>query len=143
MLVLGAGNIAGIAPLDVLDALYTRGSAVMLKLNPSTPTSRPFLAAVFGSSDRGGVSAIADGGANSARICAAEAIDAIHLTGGERTHDAIVFGTGPEGDERKRAAEPLNRKRVTSELGNVTPVIVVPGPWSDPTWHSKPRTSRP
>src|SRR5512133_4066820 len=27
--------------------------------------------------------------------------------------------------------EPLLRKEITSELGNVTPVIVVPGPWSD------------
>ena len=133
MLVLGAGNIAGIAPLDVLDALYTRGSVVMLKLNPVNAYLGPFLAAVFGSLIEAGFVRIADGGADvGAYLCAADAIDAIHLTGGERTHDAIVFGTGAEGAARKRAAEPLIRKRVTSELGNVTPVIVVPGPWSDP-----------
>ncbi|HEV3086995.1 MAG TPA: hypothetical protein VGX96_07180, partial [Candidatus Elarobacter sp.] len=33
-LVLGAGNIASIPPLDVLYALYAHGSVVMLKLNP-------------------------------------------------------------------------------------------------------------
>ena len=45
-------------------------------------------------------------------------------------YDAIVFGGGPEGAERKAARNPLLTKRITSELGNVSPVIVVPGPWS-------------
>ncbi|GHO42881.1 hypothetical protein KSX_10440 [Ktedonospora formicarum] len=27
--------------------------------------------------------------------------------------------------------QPLNQKRITGELGNVSPVIIVPGPWSD------------
>src|SRR5262249_18475460 len=46
------------------------------------------------------------------------------------THDAIVFGTGPEGAERRRTNSAINTKRVTSELGNVSPTIVVPGPWT-------------
>ena len=66
-----------------------------------------------------------------AYLVAHPAVDAIHLTGGERTHDAIVFGGGAEGEARKSAGRPVVTKRVTSELGNVTPVIVVPGPWSE------------
>ena len=48
----------------------------------------------------------------------------------ERTHDAIVFGVGPEAAQRKKDDEPLNPRRVSSELGGVGPTIVVPGPWS-------------
>ena len=58
-------------------------------------------------------------------------MDEIHITGSDRTHDAIVFGTGEEGARRKAERRPLLAKKITSELGNVTPVIVVPGKWSD------------
>ncbi|MBV8643089.1 MAG: aldehyde dehydrogenase family protein [Candidatus Eremiobacteraeota bacterium] len=132
-LVLGAGNIASIAPLDVLSALYAHGSVVMLKPNPVNAYLTPFFAHVFGALADEGFVRIASGGADvGAYLCSHPGIDAIHLTGGERTHDAIVFGTGPDAAARKAAAQPLLRKTITSELGNVTPVIVVPGPWSAP-----------
>ena len=54
------------------------------------------------------------------------------MTGSAQTHDAIVYGTGEEGAARKRRDEPINHKRMTSELGGVSPVIVVPGHWSEP-----------
>ncbi len=57
-------------------------------------------------------------------------IDEIHMTGSARTHDAIVYGVGAEGQARKQRDEPLNTRRVTSELGNASPTIVVPGPWT-------------
>src|SRR5258708_4534395 len=57
-------------------------------------------------------------------------MEEIHITGSDKTFDAIVFGGGPEGAQRKAAHTPLLTKRVTGELGNVSPVIVVPGPWS-------------
>src|SRR5258706_16454463 len=57
-------------------------------------------------------------------------VEEIHVTGSARTHDAIVFGTGPEGEMRKKKDEPKNPRRLTSELGNVSPTIVVPGPWT-------------
>ncbi len=34
-------------------------------------------------------------------------------------------------DERKRRNGPLLKKPITSELGNISPVIVVPGPYSE------------
>lgn len=54
----------------------------------------------------------------------------IHVTGSDKTHDAIVFGVGPEGDRRKAANDPLVTKPVSCELGNVSPVVIVPGVWS-------------
>src|SRR5690606_1371142 len=59
-------------------------------------------------------------------------IDTIHMTGSDRTHDAIVWGADPEEQaRRKRSGEKVVDKPMTSELGAVTPVFVVPGPWSD------------
>jgi hypothetical protein len=59
-----------------------------------------------------------------------EAITDIHVTGSDKTHDAIVFGVGPEGERRKASNEPLVTKPVSCELGNVSPVVIVPGEWS-------------
>lgn len=118
-LVLGAGNIASIAPLDVLAALYANNSVALLKLNPVNAYLEPFFTRIFASLIDEGYVRIAAGGADEGRhLVAHPSIDAIHLTGGESTYRAI------------HAAAP--QKAITSELGNVTPVIVVPGPWSDP-----------
>lgn len=117
-LVLGAGNIASIPPLDVLAALYAHDSVALLKLNPVNAYLEPVLARVFSALIDEGFVRIAGGGVDVGRYLSAHpGIDAIHLTGGESTHRAVA------------AAAP--GKTITSELGNVTPVIVVPGPWSD------------
>ena len=71
------------------------------------------------------------GGADEgAYLCDHPDVDELHITGSDRTYDAIVFGAGPEGHERKLRDEPLLHKPFSAELGNITPVIVVPGPWS-------------
>ena len=57
-------------------------------------------------------------------------VDTLHITGSDRTYDAIVFGTGAEGEARKREDRPLVTKPFSAELGNLTPIIVVPGRWS-------------
>ena len=58
-------------------------------------------------------------------------IDEIHLTGSDRTYDQIVWGPpGPERDARKAGHAPLIAKPVSAELGNVSPVLVVPGRYS-------------
>src|SRR5206468_2901195 len=45
--------------------------------------------------------------------------------------DAIVWGpAGAERDRRKRDGQPVLNKPITSELGNVSPWIVVPGEYS-------------
>ena len=57
--------------------------------------------------------------------------DRVHLTGGTSTHDAIVWGPpGAEAQARRRDAQPLLKVPMTSELGAVTPWLIVPGSWS-------------
>jgi hypothetical protein len=54
----------------------------------------------------------------------------VHITGSDRTHDAIVWGPPSEQARRKKEGRPILTKPITSELGAVTPCIVVPGRWT-------------
>jgi acyl-CoA reductase-like NAD-dependent aldehyde dehydrogenase len=130
-LVLGAGNVAAITPLDVLHKLYADGQVVLAKMNPVNAYLRPHFEAVFAEFvERGWVRFVDGGAAEGAYLTTHEGVDSIHVTGSERTHDAIVWGTGEAAEERRAAGTPLNTKPFTSELGGVSPCIVAPGPWS-------------
>lgn len=130
-LVLGAGNIASIAPLDVLYKLVAEGQVCILKMNPVNEYLGPFLEEAFAPLVKEGfVRVVYGGGDIGAWLCEHELVEEIHVTGSARTHDAIVFGAGPAGEARRKKDEPKNPRRVTSELGNVSPTIVVPGPWT-------------
>ena len=130
--VLGAGNVAAIAPLDVVHELFVEGQTVLLKLNPVNDYLQPFLEEAFAALIDEGFVRITHGGADvGAYLCKHPAVDEIHITGSETTHDAIVWGAGDEAAERRQRSEPRLSKRITSELGNVSPVIVVPGRWSN------------
>lgn len=117
-LVLGAGNVASIAPLDALHKLFTEGEVCIVKLNPvnayllntfnkifSQLIADDFLAFVTGDGQVG------------AELCQNSKVDSIHVTGSHITHDNIV--------------KSVHNKRITSELGCVTPTIIIPENWSD------------
>ncbi|MEX2627438.1 MAG: aldehyde dehydrogenase family protein, partial [Ilumatobacteraceae bacterium] len=131
-LVLGAGNVSSIGPMDALYELFARNRVVLLKMNPVNDHLGPHIAAAFQPLVRDGFLRIVYGGGEvGAYLTEHDQVDTIHITGSDKTHDAIVFGPGDEGERRKAAGERKNTKPITSELGNVSPVIVVPGPWSD------------
>lgn len=130
--VLGAGNITSIAPLDVLWELVARRRAVVLKLNPILVSMRPVLERALAPLVREGVLRIVEGGADVGEYLTSRAgIDHVHVTGSVATHDAIVWGADEDAERRRAAGEPRLRVPITSELGGVSPVIVVPGRWSD------------
>ena len=130
-LVLGAGNIASIAPLDVLYKLVAEGQVCLLKMNPVNEYLGPFLEEAFEPlTDAGFVRIVYGSGEVGAWLCNHALVEEIHVTGSARTHDNIVFGSGPEGAARKAKNQAKNLRRVTSELGNISPTIVVPGPWT-------------
>lgn len=132
-LVLGAGNISAIAPTDALHKLFAEDQVVLLKMNPINDYVGKFLEQAFAPLIAQGFLAVVYGGADVGQyLCQHEAIDTIHITGASQTHDAIVWGrTAAEQVDRKATGEPLLNKPITSELGCVTPVLVVPGQWSD------------
>ncbi len=131
-LVLGAGNISSIAPLDVLTELFTHGAVTVMKLNPVNTYLRPFLEEILGQLVEGGFVRFVEGGTEEGvYLTRHELVEHIHLTGAATTHDAIVYGTGSDGTRRRIADEPMISTPVTSELGGVGPTIVVGGEWSD------------
>ncbi len=132
-LVLAAGNVASLGPRDVLSKLFVEGKVVVMKANPVNDYLVPHWSRALASLIDAGVLRIVGGGADVGRYLTGHPrIDEVHITGSDKTYDAVVFGTGPEGDRRKAANEPVLDKPVTAELGNVSPVIVVPGKWSIP-----------
>lgn len=131
VLVLGAGNAAFMPPGDVLHQLFIADRVVLLKLNPVNAYLAPLLEEIMQPLVQRDFLRIAAGNADEgAYLCAHPAVDAIHLTGSDKTFEAIVFGPGAEGQQRKAERRPLLAKPLTAELGNITPIIVVPGPWS-------------
>ncbi|MEU9805762.1 aldehyde dehydrogenase family protein [Mycobacterium sp. NPDC050853] len=129
--VLGAGNITSIAPLDTLYELFANNRVVALKLNPITDPLLPVFTAVLQPFIEIGAVRILTGGADvGTYLVHHQLVDHVHMTGSSVTHDAIVFGTGDEGAQRKAANQPVLDKAITSELGGVSPTIVVPGEWS-------------
>jgi acyl-CoA reductase-like NAD-dependent aldehyde dehydrogenase len=129
--VLGAGNITSIAPLDTLYELFANNRVVALKLNPITDPLLPVFTQVLQPFIAIGAVRILTGGADvGTYLVHHQLVDHVHMTGSSVTHDAIVFGTGEEGAQRKAANQPVLDKAITSELGGVSPTIVVPGQWS-------------
>ncbi|WKE64057.1 aldehyde dehydrogenase family protein [Gallaecimonas kandeliae] len=130
-LVLGAGNIAAIAPLDVFHKLFVENQVALLKMNPVNDYLTPFLEQALAPLIRRGlVRVMKGGGAEGAYLCNHPLVDEIHITGSQATHDLIVWGPGEEGERNRRQGTPRLGKKITSELGAVCPTIVVPGPWS-------------
>lgn len=130
-LVLGAGNVSSIGTLDAVHKLFSEGQVVLLKFNPVNEYLGPFVEEVFEELIRDGYFQVAYGGAAVGEyLCQHAQVDEIHITGSAATHDVIVYGPGEEGAERKARNDPRLKKRISSELGNVSPVILVPGDWS-------------
>lgn len=132
-LVLGAGNVSSIAACDVLYKLFHHGHVVLLKMNPVNDYLGDIFAQAFRPLLKRGFVQIVYGGADVGGYAAQHpAIDNVHITGSIHTHESIVWGRDPgERERRKAAGDPLLKKPISSELGNVTPWIVVPGPYSD------------
>ncbi len=131
-LVLGAGNVAAIVPLDILDRMINAGDVVVCKMNPVNDYLQPIFEDVFAPLVRHGYLAFLSGGGDvGAHLTHHDDVDNIHITGAAATHDLILYGPGEEGARRKAADDRLVDKPIHSELGGVGGTIVLPGPWSD------------
>jgi Aldehyde dehydrogenase family len=131
-LILGAGNVSSIVAIDVLSKLFSENQIVIVKMNPVNAYIGKYFAEAFAPLIQAGFLHIVYGGADVGEyLCQHPQVETIHVTGSHRTHDAIVWGaTASEQQERKAANRPRVDKPITSELGCVTPILVVPGKWS-------------
>jgi Aldehyde dehydrogenase family len=133
VLVLGAGNISGIPSMDLISKMFNEGKVCILKMNPVNAYVGPYIEEAFADAIRQNFLAVVYGGSDEGAYLANHRdVDEIHLTGSDKTFDNIVWGPpGPDREARKAQGRPLLDKPITAELGNVSPVIVLPGPYSD------------
>lgn len=130
--VLGAGNVNSIPALDSFHKLFNEGTVCILKMNPVNAYLGPIFERAFRPLVEKGFLSIVYGGAEEGTFLVNHpSVDEVHITGSDKTHDLIGWGPpGPEREARKQRNEPLLKKTITSELGNISPVVVVPGPYS-------------
>ncbi|MFQ5660986.1 MAG: aldehyde dehydrogenase [Gammaproteobacteria bacterium] len=133
VMVLGAGNIAAIPSMDVISKMFNEGKVCILKMNPINAYIGPFIEEAFAEAIKRNFLVVVYGGVEEGEyLTRHEQIDEIHITGSDKTHDAIVWGPpGPERAERMARNNPVINKTISSELGNVSPVIIVSGPYTD------------
>lgn len=131
--VLGAGNVASIPALDVLHECFVAGRACVLKMSPVNAYLGPAFEHIFAPlRELGGLSIVYGGAEVGKALLASSHVDHVHMTGSIETHDAVVWGPkGPEREQRLREGRPLLQKSITSELGNISPVVMVPGPYTE------------
>jgi len=131
-LVLGAGNITSIPVLDVLYELLAHNRVALLKVNPTQDALVPVFERALAPLIEPGLLRIVRGGPEvGAYLTAHRDLAHVHITGSAATFDAIVWGTGANGKRHRRENRPLLKKPITAELGGVSPIIVVPGDWTD------------
>ena len=130
-LVLSAGNVSSIGPMDTLYKLFVDNRVVIFKVHQTNDYLGPLFEEGFAPLiERGFLRVVYGGAEEGGYLCDHPAVDEIHVTGSDKTVEAIAFGVGEQGAANKAARRPRLTKPITSELGNVSPWIVVPGPWS-------------
>ena len=130
--ILGAGNVGAMVLADVLNKLFVEGQVVALKMNPVNAYLGPLIEDGFRALIQAGILQVLYGGAQEGGFLMNHSqADRAHMTGSIRTFETIVFGPGVEGQQRKQDREPHFTKKFTAELGNISPVIIVPGPWTE------------
>jgi hypothetical protein len=131
--VLGAGNVAGIPPTDVFHRMFVLGHVCVLKMHPVNEWLGPFLERALAPLIEPGYLRIVYGGPEAGEYLVGHPdTEEIHITGTDRTHDLIVWGPpGPERTRRQAMNDPVFKKKITSELGNVSPVAIVPARYDE------------
>ena len=131
-LVLGAGNVTAIPFLDVLYELLAFNRVALLKVNPTqddlVPVYERALAPLIGA---GMLRIVRGAGDVGAYLTTHPGVDHVHITGSLTTFEAIVWGSGEDAAQRRETGVPRLGTPITAELGGVSPIIVVPGEWSE------------
>ncbi len=131
-LILGAGNVSSIPILDALFHMIAYKSVIYLKLNPVNEYLLPIFNQVFDPFISRGYMIISEGDIEASKyLTKHDGFHHTHLTGSNYTYENIVYGRTLNDKERSlKTLTKVNKKSITSELGNVTPIIVHPGNWS-------------
>ena len=101
-LVLGAGNVSSIPPMDVATKMFIEGLRLHPQDEPGERVGGPAPRARAGAADRAAATCASSTAAprSGSYCCYHPLVDDVHITGSDRTHDTIVWG--PPGPERER-----------------------------------------
>ena len=128
--VFGAGNYE--APIDVINKMFVENKVVIFKQNPVNELVGVVLKKIFKNLIEDGYLHIFGGNSDLGRkiLSHPDITDAV-LTGGKDTYNRIVWGATREKQEsNKKRSHKVFNKRLDAELGGVTPMIIVPGKWT-------------
>ncbi|MFW9832339.1 MAG: aldehyde dehydrogenase family protein [Candidatus Thorarchaeota archaeon] len=128
--VFGAGNYE--APIDVMTKMFVENKVVIFKQNPVNQLVGGVLTKIFKDLIEDGYLHIFSGNSDLGKTILShpDITDAV-LTGGKDTYNRIVWGeTGEEQERNKKRNYKVFNKRLDAELGGVTPMIIVPGKWT-------------
>ena len=130
-LVLAAGNVSTLPPGDFLYHIFAADQVSILKMNPVNAYLGPLIEEGFKALiDRGALRVVYGGIDVADYLIHHDLVEDIHLTGSDKTFEAITFGAGEEGQRNKANRTPIMNKSFSAELGSISPTIVVPGPWT-------------
>jgi acyl-CoA reductase-like NAD-dependent aldehyde dehydrogenase len=111
-------------------------NVVLVKTNPVKEYMYEIIQEVFKPFIDAGVMRVIKGGRSLCTYAAHRPlVDNLHMTGSDRTFNAIVYGNGEEGTKNKKKDHKILHIPMTGELGCVTPIIIVPGKWSESQFH--------
>jgi acyl-CoA reductase-like NAD-dependent aldehyde dehydrogenase len=133
VLVLGPGNAAGAAVQDALTKMFNEGKVCLLKLHPLNAYLGPFYEDAFAQAIQQDYLSIVYGDADEGRYLAAHpGVDEIQLCGSLETYEELVRGSERRlAGERRAHPRGTPAKPLTAQLGGVSPVLIVPGPYLD------------
>lgn len=129
MLVLGAGNQSALALVDALYGLFVKNAVVYIKLHEIRSYLSPLYQRLLQPLIKRGVLNFETHSSNkrASALVNHPMVKTVHLTGGKATHDIIVWGSSPKEQERNRkTGKKVLKADMTSELGAISPWIVVP-----------------
>ena len=138
-LCLGAGNQATVVGCDIAHLVFSEGVSLICKLNPVNDYLQPHMIKAFQPLVDLGILQICCGGVQTAQaLIHHNGIDGIHMTGSDKTYDAIMWGPREKTNESMRDVIARNKKSgkkniskpFMAELGAATPYIISPGKWS-------------
>jgi acyl-CoA reductase-like NAD-dependent aldehyde dehydrogenase len=128
--VFGAGNYE--APIDVMTKMFVENKVVIFKQNPVNELVGVVLKKIFKDLIEDGYLHIFAGSSDLGKkiLSHPDITDAV-ITAGKDTYNRIVWGATREEQARNRKNNhKVFNKRIDAELGGVTPMIIVPGKWT-------------
>ncbi|MDA3900550.1 MAG: hypothetical protein PF637_08525 [Spirochaetes bacterium] len=129
-LILAAGNHSFLIIADILNYMFQQSQTIVVKVNPVNEYLSSILEEIFQPLIEMNYILFINGDTETSKyLTTHKYIDALHLTGSDKTYEQIVYGLNLKNTDNK-SIKVINKRPFSAELGNITPIIIMPGKWS-------------